>query len=149
RLDSTQRLRALWALHVTKGLDEKMILELLDDKDSWVRAWTIQLACENGQPSAPILAKFAPLATSDPSPVVRLYLASACQRLSIDARFPIVEALAKHPEDATDHNLPMMLWYATEPAVAANPARGANLLGTMQIPRLQEFIARRLASFPQ
>lgn len=114
--------------------------------DEHLRAWTIQLLCEEKNPGAAALAEFARLAKDDPSPVVRLYLASACQRLSVPERTPIVEALLAHAEDATDHNLPLMYWFAAEPMVAAGPAKGALLLGKAKIPILREYITRRMTA---
>ena len=111
-----------------------------------MRAWTIQLVCEDGKPSPALLAEFAKLAVSDPSPVVRMYLASAAQRIEIPQRWPILTGLAGHAEDAGDHNLPLLLWYAAEPAVAADITKAAELLGACQIPKVQEFITRRIAA---
>ncbi|HEX8311434.1 MAG TPA: PVC-type heme-binding CxxCH protein [Chthoniobacteraceae bacterium] len=144
--DDTRQLRALWTLHATGGFTEMIALQTLNAKSEWVRAWTIQLACEDGQPGEPLLKRFAELAKSDPSPAVRLYLASAAQRLPVAQRWPIIEGLATHEEDAKDHNLPLMLWYAAEPAVASDLVKAAELLGSCQIPKVQEFITRRLAS---
>ena len=53
------------------------------------------------------------------SPVVRLYLASGIQRMAVDTRWDILAGLLSHSEDASDHNLPLMYWYAAEPAYAA------------------------------
>ena len=145
-LDSPQRLRALWALHVTGGLTEKLALELLGGDDAWLRAWTVQLVCEGGNPTDAEIAKFSAMAKGDASPVVRLYLASACQRIPVAKRWDILSGLVAHGEDAKDHNLPLMVWYAVEPAVAGDPAKGAALLGECKIPKVQEFIARRMAS---
>jgi hypothetical protein len=144
--DPTRVLRALWALHVTNGLTEDRIARALGHGNPYVRAWAIQLACEDGKPSAALLSRFAAMAVSDESPVVRLYLASAAGRLALDQRRPIVEALVGHPEDATDHNLPLMYWYAVEPVVSADAAAGAALAAKAKIPRVREFIARRLAA---
>ncbi len=144
--EDTRKLRALWALHGTQGLTEALAIETLKSPHEYVRAWTIQLACEDGAPSAALLAEFARLAKDDPSPVVRLYLASALQRIDLAKRWPILHALAAHAEDAKDANLPLMLWYAAEPAVAADIAKGAELLAVSKIPKVQEFIARRIAS---
>ena len=55
-------------------------------------------------------------------------------------------ALAAHAEDAGDHNLPLMIWYAAEPAVGADLAKGAELLANCRIPKVQEFISRRIAA---
>ena len=144
--DETRRLRALWALHGVGGVGEKLALSALRDRSEYVRAWTIQLTCEDGTPTAAELAEFAKMARGDASPVVRLYLASAAQRIAIAQRWPILEGLAAHAEDAQDHNLPLMLWYAAEPAVAADPVRGAALMANCKIPKVQEFIARRMAA---
>ena len=112
--------------HAVGGLSDRAAIERrLSDPDPVIRAWTIQLATEQGPPAASILSRFAELARTDPSPVVRLYLASALQRLPLDERWEIVEGLVGHAEDAADHNLPLMYWYAAEPLAAARRvARG-------------------------
>jgi hypothetical protein len=144
--DDTRQLRALWALHCTGGLSENLALTTLKASSEHVRAWAIQLACESGNPSDALLAEFARLSREDSSPLVRLYLASAAQRIEVAKRWPIIEGLVSHAEDAKDHNLPLMVWYAVEPAIAADIVKGAELLASCQIPRVQEFISRRIAS---
>ena len=52
---------------------------------------------------------------------------------------------ASHAEDATDHNLPLMYWYAIEPLVPTDVNRAAKLAVDAKIPLVREFIARRLA----
>jgi len=146
KLDVPQRLRALWALHGTKGLTEKYAIELLRGEEPWLKAWTIQFVGEEKQPSDEMLDRFRFLAKNEDSAVVRLYLACAAQRIPVKNRVEIVTALLGHPEDETDHNLPMMTWYATEPVIAADVKKGTELLGLCKIPRVQEFIARRIAS---
>ena len=86
--DETRKLRALWALHGTQGLTEALALETLKSPMEFVRAWTIQLVCEDGAPTAAELAEFARMARDDASPVVRLYLASAAQRIAVAQRWP-------------------------------------------------------------
>ena len=70
--DETRKLRALWALHGVQGLDETTALEALKSPMEYVRAWTIQLVCEDGAPTAAQLAAFAKMSRDDASPVVRL-----------------------------------------------------------------------------
>lgn len=142
--EDAKRLRLLWTLHVIGGLTQEKGLSLLDDKSEYVRAWTIQLLAEGKDLSDPELKKFARLAKSDPSPVVRLYLASAMQRTPVERRWEVVTALLNHAEDSGDHNLPLMYWYATEPCVASNIARGSQLLAHSKIPLVREYIARRM-----
>ena len=144
--DAATELRALWARHAS-GADEKDWAQgALLSPHEYVRAWAIQLASEKRDVSAATLQKFAQMAKDDTSPIVRLYLASAAQRLRIEQRQPIVEALIAHREDAGDVNLPLMYWYALEPIVGANPAAAVSLLGKVKLPILQEYIARRMAS---
>ena len=42
-----------------------------------------------------------------------------------------------------------MYWYATEPLVAQDPVLAATLLEKAKIPKVAEFIARRLAATAQ
>jgi putative membrane-bound dehydrogenase-like protein len=146
KLSGSQRLRALWALHGAGGLEEGNIQRGLGDPDPYIRAWTIQLACEDKSPSSATLAKMAELSKSDPSPVVRLYLASALQRLTLDQRWSIIEPLVQHAEDADDHNLPLMDWYAAEPLATVDAARAMRLAQAAKVPTLLPFMTRRIAA---
>jgi putative membrane-bound dehydrogenase-like protein len=140
------RLRGLWALHAIEALAEADAVELLRDADPLVRAWTIQLATERGTPAPALVRQFETLARSDPSPVVRLYLASACQRLPLERRWEILAGLVGHAEDAADHNLPLMYWYAAEPLAEADPSRAARLAAESQVPLLLSYMTRRIGA---
>ncbi len=140
-----KKLRLVWALHVTGQLDEAGLVHLLDDPEPAVRGWAIQLAAERKQVSPQLLERFASLAAVDPSPVVRLALASACQRIPPSARYPICAALVSHAEDAADHNLPLMNWYAIEPLVPLDTPRALDLALAGRIPTVSKFIVRRAA----
>src|SRR5262249_52862141 len=144
--DETRRLRGLWALYVTDGLTPERVAKGLADAGEHVRGWTIQLALEKGEASAELLDKLAELAKKDPSPVVRLYLASGMQRLPVEKRWAVVEALAAHAEDAGDHNLPLMYWYAAEPLGELDAARALELATKAKLPPLLPFMVRRVAT---
>jgi putative membrane-bound dehydrogenase-like protein len=145
--DETRRLRGLWALHVTGGLTEDAIREALDDRAAHVRGWAVQLALEDGKDSETLLKKFAEMAIKDPEPVVRLYLASGMQRLPLPQRWNVLQGLLTHSEDAGDHNLPLMYWYALEPLAGAEPKRALRLARDAKAsPLLLPFTARRIAS---
>ena len=92
---------------------------------------------------AKAIETFARMARDDRSPVVRLYLAAALQRLDHATRWSIAEELVMHAEDATDHNLPKMLWLGVEPLVAKNPARALDRAVRGSIPLVAQFAARR------
>ena len=60
-------LRALLAQRAVGGLSDPTAIEhALADPDPVIRAWTIQLATEQGPPPAPILARFTDLAQKRP-----------------------------------------------------------------------------------
>lgn len=144
--DATRRLRAMWALHVTGGLTQETLTERLKDENPYVRAWAIQLAAEDGKVPPDTLRKWADLAANDPSAVVRLYLASAMQRVPTADRWDVLKALSRHAEDADDHNLPLMVWYALEPMVAENAGKALAIAAGGKMPLLREFAARRMAA---
>ncbi|MEM7231128.1 MAG: PVC-type heme-binding CxxCH protein, partial [Planctomycetota bacterium] len=140
-----KKLRALWSLHVSGGITERGGALLMHDSE-YVRAWAIQLLCEPGEPNAEILSTFATMARSDPSAFVRLYLASACQRISVEKRWAILEGLVSHAEDKADHNLPLMYWYALEPAVVADSKRALSLVKGSKVPKLTSYVSRRVVA---
>jgi len=141
--DTTRRLRALWALYATGGLDEKALMGLLDDGDESIRGWAIRLLCDRGAPSAEALARFVSLARSDPSPRVRLNLASALQRIPVNGRWPLAEALVVSKIDPKDPMLPLMTWYGIEPLVGQDPIRASALAARCKLPLHRNFLARR------
>ena len=143
--DPSRKLRALWALYVTGGARPMWLVKQLDHADEHVRCWAIRLLCDEGKPGPDALRKFTALASEDMSGLVRLYLASALQRLPAADRLPIARRLAARAEDAEDHNQPLMLWYGIEPAVVADRAAGLELATQARMPKLRRFIARRLA----
>ena len=145
-LPQDEKLRVIWAHHVTRGTTEATAQTLLHHEDALVRAWTIQFACEDKKPSDTLLKEFARMAREDKSPVVRLYLASALQRLPVAQRGEILEGLLAHAEDATDQNLPLMYWYAAEPVAGQGVATAAKLLAKTKIPQVREYITRRMTA---
>ena len=140
------RLRGLWALHVTGAIDRGDLMAALDDPDEYIRSWAITLLCEDTPVSPAEAAPFARLARSDPSPIVRLSLASAIQRLAPEAAWPVIEGLATHAEDRDDHNIPKLIWFGLEPLVLGNSTAAVCLATTTDIPLLSRHVARRLAA---
>lgn len=155
--DTTLRLQALWTRHVTGALRLEELGQLVRDPDAWIRSWAIHLFCENaflyfgesGQAFREVgdrsLDDLTRIAREDSSPIVRRHIASGLQRLPVEDRWrPMIE-LVRHAEDATDHNLPLLYWYAAEGCVVSNPDRAMDLLRASRIPTIREFIARRLS----
>ncbi len=140
-----ERLRSLWTLYACSAIGQASLGKLtLDDSDQ-VRAWAIRLIAD-GNIDKSSLDFFIDRARNDPSPVVRLALASTLQRLPIADRWEIAKGLVGHAEDASDKNLPLMIWYGIEPLVAANPSRALELASAAKIPLIRRHVARRFTS---
>ena len=155
------RLRALWGLDAMQtGLDE-MFVPLLQDRDEEIRVWAVRLLTD-GLPMDTAIGKRPPgpdiglnpagldglasLASSkSESPAVRLALASALQRLPVEQRALVARGLAKHAEDADDHNLPLLVWYGLIPVADSDPMGLAKLGAECALPTTRRLIARRLA----
>lgn len=144
--DETRQLRALWALHSQGALSAESAIRALTQISEHVRGWAVTSICEDGKPSELLLGKLADLAKNDPSPIVRLRLASAAQKIEISQRWPLLEALGSHVEDAADRNLPQMNWYAADGAVASDPERGVAYLRSVRIGKLREFVSHRVTA---
>lgn len=138
-----ERLRGLWALHAIGRTPR--VEEVVSDPDEYIRGWTVQLALEDSARAAESVPHLVEMAGSDPSPFVRLYLASALQKLYHPDRVRVAAGLARHSEDAGDHNLPLMIWYGIEPVVSTNDSAALKLLEQARIPKIRRFIAERLA----
>ncbi|HEX8915006.1 MAG TPA: PVC-type heme-binding CxxCH protein [Humisphaera sp.] len=138
-------LRAVWALHTSVGLGAAQTDDLLNNRDPYVRGWAVRLAADERRTTPALLDKLAELAKSDPSPVVRLHLASALQRLPLESRWAIAEALVQHAEDNADQNLPMMVWFGIEPLVPADTSRALALAEKCKLNIVNQYIARRAA----
>jgi putative membrane-bound dehydrogenase-like protein len=147
--DVPRKLRALWALHVTGPLDEKTLLGLLDSPHETIRVWAVRLLVEDKRISEDAAKRLASLAREDKAASVRLSLTSALQRLPQAQRWAIAEALAAHAEDASDENLPLMLWYGIEPLVLDDAEHAAKLLAKCKIPLVRQYIARRIAALAE
>lgn len=148
--EPTRRIRALWLLHVTNLASPRDLEIARRDAEASIRGWGVRLACEQPPRDASALrSELLRLAKADPSPIVRLEIASALQRLPVDrANWPIIQALASHGEDAQDHNLPLMVWFAMEPVVARDPVSAMEwaVRDGGALPNLRDFTFRRIAA---
>ncbi|QOV91189.1 PVC-type heme-binding CxxCH protein [Humisphaera borealis] len=139
--DPKAKLRALWHLVAVDGVTPELLTQLTGDSP-YVAGWAIRLAVDGGRPSDALLARFAELARSSESPVVRLNLASALQRLPVADRWAIAEGLVQH-DDNEDANLPLMVWFGVEPLVSADLSRAMALAEKSKLKIVQQYIARR------
>jgi putative heme-binding domain-containing protein len=134
----------MWALATSGGAPVPWLMRQLDDRDENIRAWAIRFLTDEGAVSGPALKKFVRMAARDQSGLVRLTLASTLQRIPAAERGTLARPLIAHSEDASDHNMPLMLWYGIEPMAEADLAAFATMEWQTQIPLLRKFIARRI-----
>lgn len=144
--DITRKLRALWTLQVTNSISEAELEGLLSQQDENIRAWSIQFLCEKKSVSASTFAKFESLSKTEKSPMVRLYLLSGMQRLALEQRWTVLENLSQKVEDNEDHNIPLMLWYATEPLAAIDANRAIVLAEKSKMPKMLNYMIQRVGA---
>lgn len=142
--DITRKLRAMWTLGAIGAFDDALATKLLEHANEYVRAWAIQLTLEDRATTPGVARQLARMAIEEPAPLVRLYLASAMQRLPAEFAMPIGKALAQRAEDANDRNLPGMVWYGVEPIAAINPQQSVELAIASAMPNVRKNVARRL-----
>ena len=91
---------------------------------------------------------FGVLASRDPSPRVRLHLASALQRFPIHGRASIARRLMSHEEDSRDPMIPLMVWYALEPVAAKDSAEALSIPQSPRevFPLVRQYLVRRVVA---
>ncbi|WP_145384639.1 PVC-type heme-binding CxxCH protein [Stieleria neptunia] len=144
--DDTRKLRALWALHSSGGIDDHWLSELLSHDNEHVRCWAVRLLVDDATLSrATYLARFAEMAETETSWLVRMALASALQRIDIKQRWAIAVELATKDDGATEPNLERMIWYAIEPVIVANSDRALDAVESFP-QKIRRWMARRIGS---
>jgi putative membrane-bound dehydrogenase-like protein len=132
-------LRRFWTAWVT--MDTGNFPYAYNSPHEVMRAWSVRL----GHPDQNIGAR-QNLAVTDKSPLVRRELASSLPGLRPVAAVALATALLKHGEDKDDPMIPLLIWYGIEPLVAADPTVGMQLVKVSKMPKVTEFIYRRLGA---
>lgn len=154
------RLRAAWTLAAAGELTPALLEKWLLDSDEDILSWAIRLASPSSVASIPLSSlaqpsarrpdaiaeglypKVARLKSSD-SPKVRLALASVCQDIPPRQAMPILTSLLQHAEDASDHNLPLMLWWATSRCIELDPLSASVLLNASKLESVTRWVVRQ------
>lgn len=139
------RLQSLWTLSACNLITPAVLNKALSDSDPYVVGWAIQII---GQTPSLQVASFLPmftnLAKSHPSQVVRLYLSSICQTLPPVSAAPILSQLLQHSEDANDHNLPLMYWYALSRIISKEGSLTSSLIDSTAIDSVRRYAFRQM-----
>ncbi len=138
--DVPLRLRACFTLHAAGVLDDAVLAAMRTHPHDAVRGWAVTLATE--RPEAPRLSfdVLRAMAADDPSPAVRLALASALPALGEAEAWELGAALAGHAADAEDRFLPKMLWFGLAPHADARPGDAFALAAATPLPTLADSI---------
>ncbi|WP_395740442.1 PVC-type heme-binding CxxCH protein [Prosthecobacter sp.] len=141
-------LRALWTLASQSRFEVPIAQQSAEHPNDIVRSWAIQLATED--PGKPKLtsATLLNLAQTDPSPTVRLALASALPNLDTKTVWEVASALAMHGEDKDDRFLPKMIWFGLGRVIAEDWPRGLALAAKTPLPSLADSIRWFAATSP-
>ncbi len=147
---SASRLKALWTLALVFPPDQYLQGSDFDSsRDERLIAQRLRLAATDWDFADTDIGVLIQGATKQASPIVRRELASALQRLPNDQRTPIARALLAHGEDKDDPYIPLLIWYGIEPLVGADPKAALELAKASKLPKVTEFIYRRLATEPE
>jgi putative membrane-bound dehydrogenase-like protein len=161
--DEARILRGIWALYAVDDVNAGMGLQFMGGIGTWlrqelpqVRGWGYTLSTQRGLTLNMAVstdgAYEAGLRTG--SPVVRRHIASCLTAFTSDKnrlvggedRARTLALLLSVAEDATDHNLPYLYWYALEPLCAEDPALALKLAADGKIPFVFQCAARRVGA---
>lgn len=163
--DRGTQLKSLWAAHALDTLSAEDLIGLLHDSDDeHVRSWAVRLLTDSWQLdhgnghrilkgkeelSADDSQTYAALlkqCSSEDSSLVRLSLASVLCRLPHDLRPALAIGLMRDPDDANDHNLPLMVWYGLSPLESPSELKQlAEVFAKSTWSSTRQLIARRIA----
>ncbi|MFO1485376.1 MAG: PVC-type heme-binding CxxCH protein [Verrucomicrobiaceae bacterium] len=139
-LRKQNQINAVWIENSVGILSEASARLWVESVSDVVRSWAIQLATEeagNLKIHEDVL-KF--VARTDPSPTVRLALASALPNLDAKTVWEVGSALAMHGEDKDDRFLPKMIWFGLARVIEQDWARGLALAEKTPMPSLADSI---------
>ena len=138
-------LRAMWTLNAISSADEDWLLEQSNDEREHIRTWAIKLLCDQEALSKKTQKRFIEMGGQDKAGLVQLQLASALQQLPLEDRWPLANALVSQDTFAKDPVFPLLVWYGINPAATENRNAALKLVAQCKIPKVRQFIARRLA----
>ena len=141
-------LQSLWSLHLIDKLSGSFLETAVSDKNDVVRSWAVQLATEEAGKSKLSADTLLKLAQTDPSPTVRLALASALPKLDAKIVWEVASSLAMHGEDKDDRFLPKMIWFGLARVIAEDWSRGLALAEKTPLPSLADSIRWFAATTP-
>lgn len=140
-----ERLRTKWILAASGILNLGDIAQMEKDSSEHIRVWAIRFAVDNGVLGNDLAAWLLSRVQGEKSGLVLTEIASALQKIDPLDRWAVATDLVEHKEFASDRVYPLMVWYGIENSVPKSPLGAANLVKSCKLPKVTQFIARRLA----
>jgi putative membrane-bound dehydrogenase-like protein len=142
--DVRHKLRALWSLYSIGAIDEAWLRKQLIHPEEHLRVWAVRLLADRDETmTSTAIAQLEQLARRESSGLVRLFVASALQRMPQADRFSVAIALAEREDDA-ERNLALLIWYGIEPAAVNHADLSIQLAARSRMGLLRRHVARRL-----
>lgn len=155
---TSTKIRALYTMHATGLTETYDLIKRLQGFDNATKTIAVRLLADKW-PIAHVTGKmpsFFPSYygeriaafrdVSSSSAATRLSVASSLQRIPLVNRNLVARALISHEEDAGDHNLPLLIWYALEPLAKDQPEALIEIAKFSKLPLVTRLITRRLAT---
>ena len=136
-------LEALWTMFVSETITPAQVKIALAHPNENVRAWIVRLLGDHRKATSEQLESMIQMARNDTSPVVRSQLACTAKRLPDEPVIPLLYELAIG--DATDAQVPMLVWWAIEHHVVAYAPITDWLANRANAPMMRDVILERLA----
>ncbi len=149
--DGLCRLRAYLTLEASDLQIGVNIADMINDESAVVRAWGCRLGGLYDINSFPRELEQL-CADAKTSAAIRLAVAERIRReldrdeVDSSVRLRILAKLLAYEEDRSDHNLPLMYWYALEPFADTDAARALNVAVAGKIPLVRNFMVRKVSS---
>lgn len=154
------KLPRLWRQYQSGETTPEQLRSLLADDDEHVRVWAIRLLTDFWPldtivgPRRGVVyaddpasrAAFVRMAQGDPSGLVLLALASTLQRLPVNQRAELAQALVAREEFAGDRTLPSLVWFGLIPLGDYDARQLVTLARACRWPTTLRWIARNLTS---
>lgn len=121
------------------------IESLLASENEAHRAMGVRFLCEDLANETDTIETLLSIAENDSSGLVRVEVAAGLQRLPVKDRIRVASPLCQREQDADDRQQPQMIWYGIEESVPVHPDQAVELAMVSQIPKVREWISRRLA----
>lgn len=142
-----ERLAAVWLLYSVGEMSADDLIRLSREDNEHLRSWAVRLMGDGLLELVPESAnRLKELAANDSSGLVRMYVASALDRLTPADALETANRLVGHQQDAGDRVQPHLIWYRIEPLLMSNIDAAVSLARSSQMSLVRRNIARRMAA---